>query len=282
MKINKKMTLGIFSVFWLYLFINTAGFSSGGRHENYAKIGNWIKENTPTHSSVGLVEIGTVGWHADRFIVDILGLVNKYNSNFIAQKDLYGWLSKYQPDYILRHEPSWPHEKSTELLEKLGYYAPVENFNINGYLMLKKIINNDSLIQKIPFAKQRAKTLLTEIHSTSKSTPPFVQIEDDILFAHAPSKFIINTQDYINFEFTYGLKKTAHSKHDSICFTLVNFVTRELIFKDCIEKGVDISNMQRRVVIDLTMIKRSQLELETSCTRTCNHAWSYFSNFVLE
>jgi len=39
---------------------------------HYQTIGNWLAENTQPDSSIGMVEIGTVGWYSKRRIVDIL------------------------------------------------------------------------------------------------------------------------------------------------------------------------------------------------------------------
>ncbi|MBL0011441.1 MAG: hypothetical protein IPP22_11535 [Nitrosomonas sp.] len=122
-----------------------------GRHEDYASIGSWLKENTNINSSVAMVEIGTVGWYADRYIIDILGLTNKYNADYIADSDVVSWLSKYQPDYILRHEPRWVHEGATEYLEREGIYTSVSSFNFPGYVLLENSGKyTDAQISEIP------------------------------------------------------------------------------------------------------------------------------------
>jgi arabinofuranosyltransferase len=122
----------------IFSLTKVVSFKEGGRNEAYARIGGWIKANTPANSTIAMVEIGTVGWYADRRIIDILGLVNKYNANYIAKGDLYGWLYRYQPDYILRHDPIWTYEKSTSILEQSGAYASMQEFNFSGYALLRK------------------------------------------------------------------------------------------------------------------------------------------------
>ena len=122
----------------IFLFTKVVSFQERGRVETYANIGVWISQNTSRDASVGLVEIGTVGWYANRKIIDILGLVNKYNADYIAKRNLYGWLSHYQPDYILRHEPRWALEESTKLLEDTRAYTPAAGFHFPGFLLLKK------------------------------------------------------------------------------------------------------------------------------------------------
>ncbi|MGF6511771.1 hypothetical protein [Paraburkholderia sp. 32] len=132
---------------FLAFFLATSGFvyhSFGisniqrGSMDVYKNIGEWIKANTPGNAVVASVEIGTVGWYSDRYIIDILGLTNRYNADYIAHKDLYSWLTKYTPDYILVHQPLWSFEASADCLLASGAYAPVEVFNFEGYRLLKR------------------------------------------------------------------------------------------------------------------------------------------------
>lgn len=110
----------------------------GTPHEAYTKIGVWLKKNTTRNATVGLAEIGTVGWHSNRFIIDILGLTNKYNADFLANKDVFSWLTKYQPDYILRHEPYWAMEASVNAMETNGFYEVDPAFKVDGFVLTKK------------------------------------------------------------------------------------------------------------------------------------------------
>jgi arabinofuranosyltransferase len=122
----------------IFATTKVVSFKEGGRQETYARIGSWIEKKTASNASIAMAEIGTVGWYADRRIIDILGLVNKYNADYIGKGDLYGWLTRYQPDYILRHDPVWRFEKATEILEQNAVYVPVQEFNFPGYALLRK------------------------------------------------------------------------------------------------------------------------------------------------
>jgi arabinofuranosyltransferase len=122
----------------IFALTKVISFDESGRNESYAKIGSWIEKNTTSSASVAMVEIGTVGWYSNRKIIDILGLVNKYNANYISKGDLYMWLYRYQPDYILRHDPFWKLELSTRALEVNSAYLPVKEFYFPGYVLLKK------------------------------------------------------------------------------------------------------------------------------------------------
>jgi hypothetical protein len=128
-------------------------WESGFRNESYILMGKWLKTNTPENSSVAMVEVGTVGWYADRRIIDILGLTNPHNAKYIAKGDVHSWPKHYQPDYILCHNPLWIHETVAKNLEESGAYAPVPNFNFPGYNLLYKTGKvADDQIAKMPAA----------------------------------------------------------------------------------------------------------------------------------
>jgi hypothetical protein len=116
----------------------------------YQNIGEWINTNTAPNATIAAVEIGTIGWYSDRYIIDILGLTNPYNADFIAQKDVYSWLTKYSPDYIVVHDPLWALENSANCLMDAGAYAPTPGFHFAGYQLLakKSVSNIDALIHK--------------------------------------------------------------------------------------------------------------------------------------
>ncbi len=109
-----------------------------GPFPSYKEIGIWLKKNTTTDSKIALVEIGTVGWYSERYIIDILGLVNPYNAKLIGEKKFAQWLEHYEPDYILVHDPLWGHEISADMLIKKNLYKKDERFDFKGYMLLKK------------------------------------------------------------------------------------------------------------------------------------------------
>ena len=134
-------------------FKNTMPWESGYRNEAYIQIGKWLKANTPEHTSVAMVEVGTVGWYADRRIIDILGLTNPHNADYIAKGDADSWPIHYQPDYILDHNPIWIHETVVQYLEDSGAYVPVAQFQFPGYALLQKTGKySDSEIAQMPAA----------------------------------------------------------------------------------------------------------------------------------
>lgn len=102
----------------------------------YKEIATWLKSNTAEDASVAMVEIGVIGYFSERYIVDILGLVNPYNAQFIGERELDKWLTKYHPDYILVHEKLWPHEISAKKAVNEEGYLEYTKFNIPGFRLL--------------------------------------------------------------------------------------------------------------------------------------------------
>lgn len=106
-------------------------------HVNYTFIGEWFRNNTPPETTIGAVEIGHIGWYSKRYIIDILGLTNKFNADFIGNKEFDKWFDYYKPDYIIIHDPVWGHEQSVPKLIEKGYYVEIEPFYISGIKILK-------------------------------------------------------------------------------------------------------------------------------------------------
>ncbi len=106
-------------------------------HPNYTFIGEWFRNNTPPDTKIAAVEIGHIGWYSKRYIIDILGLTNPFNADFIGTREFDKWFEHYKPDYIIIHEPSWAHEQSVPKLIEKGYYAEVTPFYIQGIKILK-------------------------------------------------------------------------------------------------------------------------------------------------
>jgi hypothetical protein len=50
---------------------------STGYEQAHLAIGEWLRDETPTDTSVALMDVGIIGFVSDRYIIDIAGLVNK-------------------------------------------------------------------------------------------------------------------------------------------------------------------------------------------------------------
>jgi hypothetical protein len=66
----------------------------------YEQAGHWLRENTPADAVVGVTEVGVMGYHARRPMIDFLGLLEPDVAEALARGDLYWALLRYQPDYL--------------------------------------------------------------------------------------------------------------------------------------------------------------------------------------
>lgn len=106
-------------------------------HSQYKLTGEWFNKNTPENSVIAAVEIGHIGWYSKRYIVDILGLTNPQNAEFISTGQFSKWYDVYKPDYIVSHEPLWPQEEIIPKLLNSGEYIQISIPGIKDYWILK-------------------------------------------------------------------------------------------------------------------------------------------------
>lgn len=67
----------------------------------YRHVGEWLNQNTPQDAIVGVAEVGQVGYYADRWMTDYLGLLQPDVAAMLKRGDLYSWLAEYAPDYLV-------------------------------------------------------------------------------------------------------------------------------------------------------------------------------------
>lgn len=67
----------------------------------YRDTGEWIDQNTALDATIGVAEVGQVGFYARRWMTDYLGLLQPEASQMLKRGDLYSWLAGYAPDYLV-------------------------------------------------------------------------------------------------------------------------------------------------------------------------------------
>ena len=78
------------------------------RYWTYRRTGEWLASETPQGASIGLVEIGIVGYYSKRRIIDVCGLITPAVGPHLASGDVAWPLRTLRPDYVLLHDPVWP------------------------------------------------------------------------------------------------------------------------------------------------------------------------------
>jgi hypothetical protein len=66
----------------------------------YRRAGEWLAANTPPEATVGVLEVGVMGYYADRRMVDFLGLLQPAVARALARGDIFWAVPAYAPDYL--------------------------------------------------------------------------------------------------------------------------------------------------------------------------------------
>lgn len=267
-----------------YSIIQSVSFDERGVNEDYASIGTWLKENTPSDSSVAMVEIGIVGWYSERRIIDILGLVNDFNADYIAERNFYGWMLHYQPDYILRHDPIWGHEQSVSLLEDHSAYLPVADFPFEKYVLLRRSPSyTPSAIAELAQRTIEEMASLRELAASTDVGPPMVSVEFGTLFAHAPNTLTLVLDEPVSgLDVSFGLREAAQDLHFGVCFRVEVASSGESLLHHCIEADTPAEDMKVNKSVDVPLAEGEKLGFSIDCLASCDYAWSFWERVLLK
>jgi hypothetical protein len=75
------------------------------RYRLYMQVGDWLAQNTPPEVSVGAEEVGLLGYHSQRRIIDFVGLIQPEVAPRRAAGDNLWAVQTYSPDYIVAFPP---------------------------------------------------------------------------------------------------------------------------------------------------------------------------------
>lgn len=104
---------------------------------NNKYVGEWFRKNTPQDTKIATVEIGHIGWYSKRYIIDLHGLTNSRNAEFLGKGEYEKWFDYYIPDYIIMHDPYRGQEKSISVLVKKGYFILDSSLTVKGLKIYK-------------------------------------------------------------------------------------------------------------------------------------------------
>ena len=66
----------------------------------YRRVGEWLATNTPPDATVGVLEVGVMGYYSNRRMVDFLGLLQPEVAQALARGDILWGVPAYAPDYL--------------------------------------------------------------------------------------------------------------------------------------------------------------------------------------
>ena len=67
---------------------------------SYRQAGEWLAANTPANATVGVADVGLIGYYSQRPMIDFWGLLDRDVAGALARRDLVWALYHYQPDYL--------------------------------------------------------------------------------------------------------------------------------------------------------------------------------------
>jgi hypothetical protein len=88
------------------------------RVELYRTVGQWLAEQTPPDASVGALEVGIIGYYADRRMIDFAGLIQPETAEQLTRTTTYEdaalWaIDRFHPDYLVLPQGQLPRVESS-------------------------------------------------------------------------------------------------------------------------------------------------------------------------
>ena len=93
--------------------LNMLRYQNDTRLEIYRAVGEWLRAHTPPHASVGTLEVGIIGYYAERRMIDYAGLIQPETALQLTPATSYGdaahWaVDHFRPDYLVLHAGLFP------------------------------------------------------------------------------------------------------------------------------------------------------------------------------
>ncbi len=99
----------------------------------YREVGIWLANNTSTEESVGTLEVGIIGYYAQRRMIDFAGLIQpdvaKQMNRHTTYQDTAVWaIRRYKPDYLVLNPLWFPNAE-----DLLSSCLPQQSFSRSEY-----------------------------------------------------------------------------------------------------------------------------------------------------
>jgi hypothetical protein len=132
-----RARLGLIGLLLISIFVSQVvnvyrlSHKTDSRYMIYRAVGEWLAHNTPLDADVGSLEVGIIGYFAQRTMVDYAGLIQPEVADVMDEDTTYSdtaiWaVAKYQPDYLVQIKGSLSFLK-TELID--NNCEPVKRFD---------------------------------------------------------------------------------------------------------------------------------------------------------
>lgn len=111
----------------------------GARLKLYQEIGTWLNDHTAPHATVGALEVGVVGYYAQRPMIDFSGLIQPEVARQLGSShsflDSMAWaVQHFWPDYVVLPRPAGADLAGAAWFRTA--YSPMHNFANEGSLWI--------------------------------------------------------------------------------------------------------------------------------------------------
>lgn len=97
----------------------------------YRRVGDWLKGHTPADASVGALEVGIIGYYAERRMIDFAGLIQPETAQRMARATTYEdaaiWaFHRFRPDYLVLQDGLFPrleHDPAVRGCRQIGRWT---------------------------------------------------------------------------------------------------------------------------------------------------------------
>jgi hypothetical protein len=150
-KMSPKAPRSLAIVIWAILVLPLAAYQLNGvwrvqrqperRITVYQMIGNWLEQNTPPGASVASLEVGAIGYYAQRPMLDFAGLIQPEVAKQFSAETSYEeaalWaVEKYQPEYLALGQNDFPlleqrlQQAGCQIVQQFPGWKPDQTWNI--------------------------------------------------------------------------------------------------------------------------------------------------------
>ena len=109
-----------------------AAWSPDSREPLYREIGEWLNQNTDVNATVGTLEVGIIGYYAERTMLDFAGLIQPDVTQQLGKTTSYVeptvWaIQTMWPDYVILHRDGFADVMKSDWFAT--NYEPVRDFS---------------------------------------------------------------------------------------------------------------------------------------------------------
>lgn len=114
--------------------LQAAANSPGPRERLYQGVGQWLWENAAREDRIAVMEVGIIGYYAQRPMIDFLGLLNTEVAQALARGDIFWSLAHFRPEHVVLGSVNPLYSYYLDPESWFAHtYRPMQTFNDSGF-----------------------------------------------------------------------------------------------------------------------------------------------------